>query len=144
LKSGSVKDAVSCDACNLSFKSGSFDVVTSFGVFHHMPTRKDRLKFLREVSRVLVDGGIGIIRFGFLLGVNDEDVKVKWAGDVNRYYHSISYDELLALVQKIVESGNFNSYNISSSEFSHKEVLVKGTHSVYRSRFGNYLVILRK
>lgn len=49
------------DALNLPFAGQSFDFVISLAVLHHLPGRKNRLKFLSEVYRVLAPNGKAFI-----------------------------------------------------------------------------------
>ncbi len=44
---------VKSDVCKLPFKTGAFDKVLSTGVFEHIPSRKERINFLREIKRVV-------------------------------------------------------------------------------------------
>lgn len=52
---------VAGDALNLPFPDNSFDVVVSFAVIHHVPSRAYRVQFLREAKRVVKPGGLIII-----------------------------------------------------------------------------------
>ena len=45
LKQGKLRSGVNLDASSLPFKDESFDVITSIAMFHHLPTKKDRLNF---------------------------------------------------------------------------------------------------
>lgn len=49
LKYNKNKYKVVCDACHLPFKKGSFELVTTYSVFHHLPNLK---KGLEEICRV--------------------------------------------------------------------------------------------
>jgi len=49
---------VSGDGLNTPLIDKSVDVVISLAVIHHFPTRECRVLFLREVNRVLIDGGV--------------------------------------------------------------------------------------
>ncbi len=138
LKQGKFNAGVNLDASVLPFKSESFDVVTSIAMFHHLPTKKDRLNFLKEVQRVLKPRGVCIVKFGFIVGVVDERIKVKW-GDVDRFYYSMSLDELKALVEKV-----FVTYSVKIGEYSSREVKYSKNHVEKRSRFGNYELVLKK
>ena len=98
LQQGELSTGVNLDASSLPFKDASFDVVTSIAMFHHLPTKKDRLNFLKEVRRVLKPGGISVIKFGFILGEADAQIKVKWS-DINRFYYSMSLESLKKIVE---------------------------------------------
>ena len=93
LKQGKLRSGVNLDASSLPFKDESFDVVTSSAMFHHLPTKRDRLNFLKEIRRVLKPGGVSIIKFGFILGEADSQIKVKWS-NVDRFYYSMSLESL--------------------------------------------------
>jgi len=49
------------NALNPPFKDNHFDKVLSLAVFHHLPSKKLRLRFLREAKRVLKPKGILIL-----------------------------------------------------------------------------------
>ena len=138
LKQGNLSSGVNLDASVLPFKDGSFDVVTSIAMFHHLPTKKDRLNFLKEIKRVLKPRGICIVKFGFIVGVVDERIKVKF-GDVDRFYYSMSLDELKALVEKV-----FANYSVKIGEYSARKVKYSKNHVESQSKFGNYELVLRK
>jgi len=44
-------------ACELPFGKENFEVVTAIASFHHLLTRREQLRFLEEVRRVLKPGG---------------------------------------------------------------------------------------
>ncbi len=138
LKQGKLSSGVNLDASVLPFKSESFDVVTSTAMFHHLPTKKDRLNFLKEIRRVLKPQGVCVVKFGFMVGVVDERIKVKF-GEVDRFYYSMSLDSLKELVDKV-----FLNYSVKIGEYSSREVKYLKNHTERRSRFGNYELVLRK
>ena len=45
----------------MPIKDNSFDIVTALAVFHHLPTKSDRIKFLKEIKRVLKPHGQAMI-----------------------------------------------------------------------------------
>ncbi|MBT5274837.1 class I SAM-dependent methyltransferase [Candidatus Woesearchaeota archaeon] len=138
LQQGELSTGVNLDASSLPFKDASFDVVTSIAMFHHLPTKKDRLNFLKEVRRVLKPGGISVIKFGFILGEAESQIKVKWA-NVDRFYYSMSLEGLKKIVEKV-----FSNYRVKMGEYSSREVKYSKNHVEKVSKFGNYELVLRK
>lgn len=49
------------NAISLPFENNSFDVVVSFAVLHHIPSKELRGKFMEEVFRVLKKDGVFIV-----------------------------------------------------------------------------------
>ena len=138
LQQGELSTGVNLDASSLPFKDASFDVVTSIAMFHHLPTKKDRLNFLKEVRRVLKPGGISVIKFGFILGEAESQIKVKWA-NVDRFYYSMSLEGLKKIVEKVL-----SNYRVKMGEYSSREVKYSKNHVEKVSKFGNYELVLRK
>ena len=138
LQQGELSTGVNLDASSLPFKDASFDVVTSIAMFHHLPTKKDRLNFLKEVRRVLKPGGISVIKFGFILGEAESQIKVKWA-NVDRFYYSMSLEGLKKIVEKV-----FSNYRVKMGEYSSREVKYSKNHVEKVSKFGDYELVLRK
>ncbi len=138
LQQSELSTGVNLDASSLPFKDASFDVVTSIAMFHHLPTKKDRLNFLKEVKRVLKPSGISVIKFGFILGEADAQIKVKWS-DVDRFYYSMSLEGLKKIVEKV-----FSNYSVKMGEYSSREVKYSKDHVEKVSKFGNYELVLRK
>jgi tRNA (uracil-5-)-methyltransferase TRM9 len=58
---GDKEKFICADALSLPFEDASFDVAVSFGVLHHIPSKKFRKQFLSEAHRVLKKDGIAII-----------------------------------------------------------------------------------
>ncbi len=108
------------DAFDLPFSDNSFDKVYSIAVFHQIPSRKFRLKFLEEANRVLRPGGLLIltvwkfhqketllllIKYTILKllrksSLDFGDVFYSWGDKIKRYYHVFSKRELVNLVKK--------------------------------------------
>jgi ubiquinone/menaquinone biosynthesis C-methylase UbiE len=121
IKSGQAK-FIQGDAVKLPFPKNSFDFVFSFAVMHHIPSAKLRLKFLREIRRVLKPGaGAVIVNWNLLSdwernkynidaqimncrpGHDKGDVHVPWKATknitVSRYLHVFSRKELTELAK---------------------------------------------
>ena len=122
------------NALNLPLPSNYFDKIFSIAVFHHLPSKKLRIKFLREVKRVLKPDGLLILTvwnlcqrkflkyhlkhfFLKLIGrskLDFKDIFYPWKGQkgevlAERYLHCFTIRELKKLVKgaglKIKEIG---------------------------------------
>lgn len=102
------------DAFNLPFPDSFFDKVFSIAVFHHIPSEELRMRFLKEIKRVLKPEGSLVITvwkfhrarellliFKFtilkLLGLSKldfGDILEPWGKKTKRYYHCFSKREL--------------------------------------------------
>ncbi len=110
------------EATKLPYKNNFFDGAISFAVMHHIPSEKLRLKFLRELRRVMKPDAWAMVinwnlrnewsdkRFGISeqlknlqKGTDRGDVVVPWkatAGEqVERYIHVFEKKELLDLAR---------------------------------------------
>lgn len=122
IKSGRAK-FVCGNALAMPFKDKSFNFIISYAVMHHIPSAELRLKFLKEISRVLEPGGEAIIKNWNLLGewglkkyqINEQlnnpkqghdkgDVYIPWKATkgkiISRYLHLFSDKELKELAKK--------------------------------------------
>jgi len=108
------------DALDLPFPNNYFDKIYSVAVFHHIPSKELRLRFLDEAKRALKPGGALILtvwnfrkaeelflifRFSLLkiLGfskIDFRDFLEPWGKKIKRYYHYFSKNELAVLVKK--------------------------------------------
>lgn len=118
---------VKADALNLPFSDNSFDFVFSIALLHHIPSKELRIKFLKEVKRVL-KGKLIITVWKFhmrkekhlllkytilkILGKNKldfKDILEPWGKKTQRYYHWFSKRELVKLAEeagfKVKEAG---------------------------------------
>ena len=117
------------DALNLSFAGSFFDKVYGIAVLHQIPSEKLRLKFLREVERVLKPKGLLVLtvwklyridhliltlKSYFMKMINKSkldygDILIPWGDKIERYYHFFSEKELRELIKKadfkLIESG---------------------------------------
>ena len=142
-------ERVQCDAVSLPFRDSSFGSVLYLATLHHIPSEELRLRSLKEVRRVLKEGGKAVIsvwalfqpRFlpripemvwNVLRGWEFGDISVPWRsrrlGRVDRFYHLFTKGELIRLVR----SAGFSQLEYRKSSF--------------RSRFfaENHVVIARK
>lgn len=108
------------NALNPPFLDCTFDKVFCIRMFHHIPSFDLRVKFLKEVNRVLKPNGLLIITvwnlwklknfrnikavlkniFLKIVGKSNLDFKdawISWGDCVNRYYHFFTKRELLKL-----------------------------------------------
>jgi len=113
---------------NLPFPDNFFDKILNIAVFHHIPSKEFRLKFLKEVKRILKPDGLLIltvwnlnplrmiliwewkrffsfIKFSILkiLGKSKLDLKdfyIPWRNLCQRYVHSFSKSEIEDLVKE--------------------------------------------
>lgn len=91
-------------------KLEQYDVIVLFGVLHHIPSKKLRISFLKEVKAKLNENGLLIISFWDLLTnkkllkrsikyseeLEEGDYIIDWLNDSNlkRYVHSFTEDEV--------------------------------------------------
>ena len=112
---------VRADATNLPFRDNTFDFILFIASLHNIRGRQQRVNALREVGRVMKDGGKALITvwarwqdrflFTFLVELflrrHEEfgDIEVMWKRDslnISRFYHLYSVREL---VKDIREAG---------------------------------------
>lgn len=147
LARGKYPDAtfLTADALMLPFEDFEFDIAFSFAVIHHIPSKKLRIKFLKETGRVIKNDGLFIFTawdlwnkkrsqiiknsikkmFGFS-NLDFGDIMLGFFGKDLRYLHAFTKRELRSLVK---EAG----LNLEKIE-------------VVRRKSGeqNYLVVCRK
>lgn len=119
------------DATALPFPNASFDIAFSFAVIHHIPSKKLRAQFIREVARVLKPGNTVILtawylwelsKLGKLLqsfnpfgALDHGDLMLTFGKDRHqRYVHAFSKKELEKLLTK-------NGFNIIGSDIIARE-----------------------
>ncbi len=110
------------DGLDAPFPSGSFEFVFSIAVLHHMPSEEMRVNFLKEVKRLLKDGGQARItvwnkidgdksiyfknlKEKILGKIGLRDAFIPWKNDkgevvTERYYHFFTEDELTRVAEK--------------------------------------------
>ena len=100
------------DGLNLLFSDNYFDKVFSIAVFHHIPSKKFRLKFLKELSLLIK---YSILKLLGRSKLDRRDIFLKWGNKTQRYYHLFSKRELKGLLKKsgfnIIEIGIVKSEN---------------------------------
>ncbi|NHJ32165.1 MAG: class I SAM-dependent methyltransferase [Asgard group archaeon] len=109
---------VNGDATNLPFKTNSFDNIIMIAVLHHFESLSDRLEILREIKRILSEGGKCLIttwsklhpRFEKkdlceLVKSGKKDILVPWTlpngRKISRYYYLFEKEELEELVSTV-------------------------------------------
>ena len=118
-------------ATNFPFKNNEFDLVISFAVLHHIPSKELRKKLFEEIKRVSKPNAkIKIIVWNLLsdwtnkrFNIKDQldgkesgDVSIPWKATqgetIDRYYYQFSKKELLSLAKDVgfknVETNFFN------------------------------------
>ena len=115
-------DAVVCDMSSLPFRDRAFKGTLFLAAIHHVRGKEKRLNVLREVRRVLEDGGLLVISawalyqgrflkkipkmlFDRITGRINEfgDIYVPWKsrkGTFMRFYHLFTRNELVFLVKR--------------------------------------------
>ena len=131
-----MQKSVNCDASNLPFKSESFDYVTSFATFHHLPKSEGK-KFLAETYRVLKKGGIAYITYGYLS--QKGKLKINWSNLPRTYYSFETGD-----VEKMLILSKFSNYEMFSGSNSKKIVNYSKNKKEFQEHFKNMILILRK
>ncbi len=102
------------DAEHLPFKSNKFDAGIMIATIHHLPSKKSRIKSLKELKRILKPKSKALIsawkrwqkRF-FLEFFKDKlkgkkdfgDIYVPWGKKYKRFYHLFTKKELLDLIK---------------------------------------------
>jgi ubiquinone/menaquinone biosynthesis C-methylase UbiE len=120
------------DAALLPLKNDTFDAALYIATLHHIPSKKDRLRSLRELERVLRPDGTALIsvwaldqpRFEELLKNKSKDsdfadIFIPWTrsdGKVfQRFYHLFEKDELKDLISQT--NLNTEKYFFSSDNY---------------------------
>jgi len=104
---------------NFPFPNNYFDKIYSIAVFHCIPSKEYRIKFLEEIKRILKKEGLLILTvwksnrwnlsllFKYtilkLIGkskLDFRDLLEPWADKTERYYHWFSKRELAGIVKK--------------------------------------------
>jgi len=118
-------DFKTADAFNLPFSENCFDKIYSIAVLHHIPSKRLRLKFLKEIKRVLKPKGLCVLtvwkarekrlrssllkftllKLLFLSKLDFKDIFLPWKESkdnvrFNRYYHFFSKKELVDLFRE--------------------------------------------
>jgi len=134
------------NALNLPFSSGFFNIVYSFAVFHHIPSKGLRIESLKEARRVLKEKGLLILtvwnlfpqkgikmnilknffkKLFFLSELDQRDFYFSFFGTAKRYIHLFTKRELRML---LIESG----------------FKVKETGVIKRNKESNFYIVAEK
>jgi len=143
------------DALHLPFPSCFFDKVYSLALLHHIPSKNFRIKFFKEVKRVLKPEGLLILtvwnlwknwsrrkliyKFGLLklfgfTKVDFKDIFISWYGIPQCYFHCFTKKELEKLAEKtgfeIKKSGEI-IISKKKREHSNFYIILKKPPSLY-------------
>ncbi len=133
-------------ALNLPFKDNSFDLIYSIAVLHHIPSKKLRLRFLKEAKRVIKEDGRIIltvwhlwqrkylsylVKYSLLKLIGKSkldfgDLYIPWQNKYQRYHHAFRKNELKKLFLKA-------GFKVEKSEYLKQ-----------RNRKTNILIIAKK
>jgi tRNA (uracil-5-)-methyltransferase TRM9 len=98
---------VEADARQLPYTDAFFDFAIAVAVYHHLETKNDRLRALRELYRVLRPGGEAFItvwnRWQPRFWLRRRDILVPWRQQektLYRFYHLFSYRELEGMIRQ--------------------------------------------
>lgn len=90
---------------DLPYDDNMFDAVICVAVLHHVETLENRVKFLREIQRVLKPNGKAYItvwateaRKPNWKSIGNSDFLVPWNGKADRYYHLYTESEIRDVV----------------------------------------------
>jgi len=101
-------EIIIANGLSLPFLDNTFDAIISIAVLHHIYSENDRLQFIKEIRRVLKNGGKALITVWSTTSVKNKwinksnnDYEVPWHmknGDIHyRYYHLFDKDEVVKL-----------------------------------------------
>jgi ubiquinone/menaquinone biosynthesis C-methylase UbiE len=108
------------DALEIPYGDNSFDLVYTIAVLHIIPSQTLRLKFLKEIERILKKNGTLILtvwhlyqrKYFFLIvkyslrkiflksKLDFKDIYIPWQNKELRYYHAFTKKELIKLFKK--------------------------------------------
>ena len=115
------KNFLVIDGLKLPFKDNSFDLVIAIAVFHHLPSKKLRIKVLKEIKRVLKNDGKLLLTVWYLLEkpyiwklilkfafkkifkknkMDFFDIYLPWQNKYLRYFHLFSKRDLKKEIQE--------------------------------------------
>lgn len=98
-KRGIKNPAIAFDITDMPIKDSSFDIITALAVLHHLSTKSERIKFFKEIKRVLKPQGKAIITALYTKGGGFSGSMS--FGAIDRYYHFYSKEELVELLETV-------------------------------------------
>ncbi len=140
-KSGLKNPSIVSDVTSMPIKNESFDIITSIAVFHHMPTNRDRVNFIKEIKRILKPGGKAMLTS---FGANPS-LKQKRGfsgylkfGDVKRFCYFYTESE----IKNYLSEAGFESYKVEGHTKNEIEIITNNKQKIFTP--GNYLIKIKK
>ncbi len=105
-------NVIQSNGCDLPYEDEKFDYVMSIGVLHHVGDTEDRIRFVKEMIRVLKKGGKGLLtvwssnqpKKDNWRSIGGTDYFIPWNNCKLRYYHLFPKEELEYLFSQIENS----------------------------------------
>lgn len=91
----------------LPFSTHSFDTVWCIAVLHHLPTKKLRVKALKEIKRILKKNGLLMLtvwnlwqpKYRKYIDKKTQNAEIPWKKKILRYYYAFKQNELHDLLK---------------------------------------------
>lgn len=121
---------VQANATSIPFQNAAFDVIISIACLHHIYKQEDRIKYMKEIARVLKPQQTCMITVWAReqeipttwreTAPNTNDFMIPWFDKsqnvyLDRYYHLFTYDECVSLVLCVHELSIVSIINESNN-----------------------------